>query len=176
MRYPELALLLIIGSSSAASVLAEEHRQHGVHEHGGGQLNIALEKNTLMIELSLPAMNVVGFEHPYNNEQQHKQVTDAVANLRDGLRLFSPSKAANCNLSKVEVETALLDTSGHAEEHADFDASYEFNCSHPAQLKALELSLFQQFPGTQQLEVQLITAEHQTGKELHAENPVIRLD
>ena len=39
-----------------------EHASLGAHEHGVAQLNVALDGNTLEIELESPAMNLVGFE------------------------------------------------------------------------------------------------------------------
>jgi hypothetical protein len=200
MHYSKILLLMLLGSSVALSAYAEEHRQHGAHEHGGGQLNVAVEQNRLMIELSLPAMNVVGFEHAAKNQTEKEQLAQAVTLLKDGASLMAPSTDAGCKLVTATVESALLDDEhGHDEmdsakhdesgaentddhehhhdaaEHADFDVSYEFDCKQAAKLDQLTLSLFKQFPGTKHLETQLITEMRQGGAELTAESNILNL-
>jgi hypothetical protein len=175
MHYCKIPLLMLLGSSVAFSAYAEEHRQHGSHEHGGGQLNVAVEQNRLMIELSLPAMNVVGFEHAVSNQSERDQVAAAANQLKQGMRLFRPSPAAKCELLDVQVESSLFahDENQATEEHADFDVSYEFNCAQAAQLKALSVSLFKIFPATHHLRAQVITDTGQTGGELSADKNVV---
>ncbi len=172
--------------ASATSVLAEEHRQHGAHEHGGGQLNVAVEKNQLMINLSLPAMNVVGFEHAAGNKTERELISRAVQTLKDGITLFSPDSTAQCKQISSNVESALLEDEGtdehehqheheHDGEHADFDVDYEFNCANPAQLTTISLSLFKRFKGTQHLRAQVITPTRQGAAELTASNNILKL-
>lgn len=185
MRKPYAAALLLLTYSAATPIHAEEHRHHEAHEHGGGQLNVVVEQNTLMIDLSLPAMNIVGFEHPANNENERNQISRAADLLRDGTRLFVPTPEAKCALIRSEVESALL---GHLQhnhddaepneeerEHADFDMSYEFNCETPSQLYTMTLSLFEHFPGTHHLRTQVITPSGQTGGELTHEKSILKL-
>jgi hypothetical protein len=190
MRYSNIAATILLSCGAASSALAAEHRQHEAHEHGGGKLDVAIERHTLMIDLSLPAMNVVGFEHPANNDEEHEQLARAVDMLKDGMRLFAPSAAAGCKLVHAELESALVeegdhhdeghhddehDDGEHDHEHADFDVAYEFTCAQSSQLSALTLSLFKLFPGTQHLETQLITPTRQGGAELTADNNVLQL-
>jgi hypothetical protein len=197
MYYSRIAVSILLTYGAASTALAEEHRQHGVHEHGGGQLNVAVEQNLLMIDLSMPAMNVVGFEHPANNNNESDQVRHAVVLLKDGEHLFAPSPAAKCSLVHADVASALLEEGdhndhehehheerkhetdheeeAHAHDHADFDVSYEFNCAEPSQLNKLSLSLFELFPGTDHLDVQAILPTGQFGGSLNAENSVLKL-
>lgn len=184
MRNTKLAALLLLICSAATPVQSEERRHQEAHEHGAGQLNVAVEQNSLMIDLSLPAMNVVGFEHPAHDQEERDQVARAVDLLRDGMGLFAPTPAAKCVLTRVEVESALLgheehpdEAAGHEEEdgHADFDVAYAFNCENPAQLTALTLGLFERFPGTHHLRTQVIAPGVQTGVELTDENRVLEL-
>jgi hypothetical protein len=189
MRYSKIILCLWL-SIASTSIYAEEHRQHGAHEHGSGQLNVAVEDQQLMVELSMPAMNVVGFEHAPDNASEQQQVEKAATLLKDGTLLFAPSPAGACKLVDVVVESALLqqghehkaDNAGHEQEHqheggehADFDVSYEFNCAHPEQLSELTLSLFRSFPATQHLRTQVISKARQSGGEVNAQNHVINL-
>jgi hypothetical protein len=174
MRYSLIALTMLLLWSFEANAASEEHRQLGTHEHGSGQLNVAVEGNSLALDLELPAMNVVGFEHPAGNDQEREQIKQAAELLRDGASLFKPSPAAQCTLSSVQLESVLLDNSMNSEDpaahdgeqHADFDVSYEFQCSEPSRLRAVSFTLFQRLPGLHKLHAQVSTSRGQTGGEL----------
>ena len=88
--YRHLSVALLLSAASFCSVTQaeeHEHRQHGAHVHGLGQLNIALEGDELEFEFSIPAMDIVGFEHPAHDEHDMALLHQAVAVL----------KAANCS-------------------------------------------------------------------------------
>lgn len=68
------ALLFFIGVTGA---VAEETCHHDAHVHGVGKLNVALDGDDLIIELTSPAANIVGFEHTPENEQQSHEVHEA---------------------------------------------------------------------------------------------------
>ena len=70
---------------------------------------------------------------------------------------------------------------GHGDDHADHDhggegvhsdirATYHFECGAPKRLQALDVQLFEHFPGLEKLEVQLLTADKQTAADLTAQN------
>lgn len=58
---------------------------------------------------------------------------------------------------------------GHG--HADIRAHYRFHCDNPSQLDGMTVRLFELFPGTGELEVQLLTPGKQGAAELTAGNP-----
>ncbi|OOZ41005.1 hypothetical protein BOW53_05640 [Solemya pervernicosa gill symbiont] len=190
---------LLIPFSPPLHAEEDVHRHHEAHEHGVGQLNIAVEGRELHLELESPAMNIVGFEHAPRNEQEHHAVEHAVEQLRRAERLFITSAAAGCRLHEAEVESGLMEADdehheahhdeahgdekhdahheeGHGEEaHADFEASYRFACNNPAALSTLTVKLFETFPATEELEVQLLRDRGQTAVELTTANAVINL-
>ena len=175
------ALLWVFNSTAQGS--EHEYREHGAHEHGAAILNIAIESNSLHLELESPAMNIVGFEHaPKNHEQEHA-VKHAVSELRKGNTLFILPAAAQCHLAEVEVESPLLETDQHehkddhkpdkhkeehSERHSEFHAAYVFQCKNINALNEIDVQLFNKFKGTEELRVQLISAKGQTVKELTA--------
>ena len=179
------AILTLMLNTGPVLADEHEHREHGAHEHGVAQLNIAQEGDTLQLELSSPAMNLVGFEHVPRNKQQQAAVKKAVASLQQGEQVFRLSPAAGCRLSKFDVDTSLLEEEHghheehgkeeHEDEHADFDASYVFQCKKPTALQSIEVKLFKLFPGTEELEVQLLTDKGQRALELTPSNPSISL-
>lgn len=183
----KLVLVLAVGYSMGLHGAEHERRGHESHEHGVGQLNVAVEMNSLHIELESPAMNIVGFEHRPRNQQQKDTVHDAVTLLKQGDLLFSTSKDAGCILKESEVVSGLLDKDEehhedegdeahhHQESHADFEASYLFECNKPSALKRLTVKLFAAFPATEELEVQLLTSTRQSALEITSDNPWIDL-
>ena len=78
MRTIRTACLLAAGMACAAlPASAEEHRQLGAHVHGHGRLNIAIEGNTISMELEVPGMDIVGFEHEPSTPEQKAAVAQA---------------------------------------------------------------------------------------------------
>ncbi len=144
------------------------------HVHGAGTLQLVLEGDQLHIELSLPAMNVVGFEHTPKTAEQRDAVMKAVALLQDSSHVIEPPAAAGCTTAPGRVESALLEDQqksdphdhghdhdhdhGHTdgEVHADFDATYRFDCRQPKALSSLEVTLFQHLPRLEKLNVQSV--------------------
>jgi hypothetical protein len=55
--------------------------------------------------------------------------------------------------------------------HSDINAHYHYHCSKPAALNNLDLAgFFKQFPRTEKIRVQFITADQQQGVELSHEH------
>jgi hypothetical protein len=162
-------------------VTAQEHREHGAHVHGVGRLNVAVEGNTLEIELDSPAMNLIGFEHEPHSKAEHAQRDNAIARLGRGEKLFVLPAAAACRLVSAEVTEEgeghehEAEAGHHHEEgeagihHSDINGHYRFHCDNPAQLNAIDVRLFEQFPATHELEVQFIGPRGQGAAELTAD-------
>lgn len=187
---------LVAGLLVTSNGLAEEdlHREHGAHTHGLAQLNIALEGDTLAIELESPAINIVGFEHKPHTPQEHETLDSAMALLHKTDDLFVTDAAANCKAGHVEVHSSLEkgdhehekkhnaeekhhgdDEHGELEEHSDIDASYELSCANPDKLKAIDIKLFERFPTMHKITLQFIGERGQTSVQLDHDAPVFKL-
>ena len=118
-RAAALCVGLALGLPAIAAKHKDEHRHHEAHEHGSGQLNVALDGKKLIIELIVPAMNVVGFEHPPRNDAEHKAIEDARNRFARADSLFTFPAAAGCSSSDVHVTLGQLedDDHGHEKEH-----------------------------------------------------------
>lgn len=196
MRHLLLAvpvLLLPLSYSHAQ----EEHHHHaheeasslGAHEHGAARLNVALDGKRLELELFSPAMNLLGFEHAPANAADEAKIASARSQLEQPQALFGLPAAAGCSLSEQQFAGELLgsahagyqrgDQHDHKQEHkhghddreaaghSDIEAHYQFDCSKPDALQALDLKgLFESFPGTEKIQVQLIGPNGQQGVEL----------
>jgi Protein of unknown function (DUF2796) len=179
--------LYILALLPAGIALADEaeHREHGPHVHGVAELNVALDGNQLWIEFSSPAVNLVGFEHAPQDAEQKAAVRQATETLQDGARVFGTSPDAGCELADAKVTTDIEhpgaehhDDAAHDEDdehageaHSEFQASYRFECVAPDALTQLEVRLFDLFPGTEEVEAQVIGRAAQTAAELTAAAP-----
>ncbi|MES9912819.1 MAG: DUF2796 domain-containing protein [Candidatus Sedimenticola sp. 4PFRAG1] len=159
-----LSISLLLAGSTQLCASEDEHEHHEAHVHGEAQLLIALEGNTLEIEFSSPAMNIVGFEHQPVDEAQLKAVKSAIGTLKQPDLLFSITSAAKCDPMASEVESPLADHSEHdhkEETHSDFTGHYHFQCAEMSRLETIEIELFEQFPGIEVIEAQSISKRGQ---------------
>ncbi len=167
--------------------------QQDAHEHGVALLNIAQDADSLFVEFISPSINIVGFEYQPTSAEDKALVDAAMIDLANGLSLFAPSSAANCELVHAEVESELAEDEhkDHSEDehmhdedekhaegedphmhdegetHSEFHASYEFNCSNPNQLRDFNLTaLFNSYPDIQDLDVQYALDKGQGASEL----------
>jgi hypothetical protein len=83
------------------------HRELGPHEHGRGTLNIAVEGNKISLELEVPGVDIVGFEHEAKSRNDKTTLEKAKQKLSAPLSLFKFPASAGCRVTeaKVEVET-----------------------------------------------------------------------
>lgn len=192
MIFPKIislsALLLLVAPLCFASG-EEEHRQHGSHVHGLGQMNLAIDGTEVYIELENPSANIVGFEHMPSSAEDRHAVQEAVEKLEDGESLFLFTSQADCSLTSAAVSSSLLlhdheddhrdgtqEHADHGEEvHSEFTAEYRFSCTRPEKLKSVETTLFSVFPGIEKIGAQVLTSTRQTGAELTAKNYRIEL-
>ncbi len=111
-------LAIVIGLSLSTVATAEEYRQHSAHVHGHVEFNIAQDGSDLLLEITAPGANVVGFEHAPENAEQEKTLQHAVATLEDSNALFAINSQAQCEIEEVHVEHSL---GGQHEEHEHHD-------------------------------------------------------
>ena len=114
-----LASLIVAGATVAAS--QGEFRQHEAHEHGHGTMDIVLEGEELLVELRVPAVNVVGFEHAPRDEDEHAKVRAALATFEDAASVLVLPEEAQCELEASEAILFRMDD----DEHDDEDAHHE---------------------------------------------------
>lgn len=187
------------GQAQAADSDSSGHREFGVHAHGKGTLNIVLDGQDLLLELLLPAVNVVGFEHHAKSLADKEIVSQAMASVQQVAKLFVPSQNAGCEIENVNVsldgmpaseqgspapEAQPKHSDGHQhsshsisrdDEHADFIGVYEFHCDQPSLLTELEVRAFGVLSTLEELTVQLVTPTIQLVRTLTPEASVLKL-
>jgi hypothetical protein len=153
------------------------HAQHGAHQHGVAQLDIAVESRSISVQFASPLDNLLGFERAPRTEAEKTQAGAAVARLEAGAQLLRVDPAAGCRLAGVELVSAALKL-GPAEaapsraEHADLEARYRFDCTDAARAAWIDVGLFD-FKRLVRLQVQLATPKGQFRRDL--ERPAVRI-
>jgi hypothetical protein len=184
-----VAMLLL-----TAPVRAEDdHRELGAHVHGHGTLNIAIEGNRVAMELEVPGMDIVGFEHAPSTDDQKAAVEKAKARLEKPLGLFSLPAAAGCAVAEahVAVEAEHGDHGGENHKHEEradhdhddgaagahnqFEASYALDCANPSELTTITFGYFALFAGAHDLTVNVVTAKGQSKYEVSRGKPALDL-
>ena len=112
--------ILIFGITVITSnpLLAESTRQLESHEHGVGQLEVAIEGQKIAIDLHAPGADIVGFEYVAESSKDRKAVDTAITILGKPLDLFLISSDAKCSVMQA---AAKLESDDKHDEHDEHD-------------------------------------------------------
>jgi hypothetical protein len=185
-----LAALAAVTLISVSARAEDEHRELGAHEHGHGTLNIAVEDQRVAMELEVPGMDIVGFEHEATTAEQKAALEAAKAELAKPLSLFKLPAAAACSVKEanvaLEAEHEDGDHDAKEEKHADqdedeheghtaFHVTYALDCQKPSALTAITFDYFKAFAGAQNLTVNVVTTKAQSKYEVSRGKPDLDL-
>ena len=149
------------------------------HEHGSASLDIAIDTNTIEMRFESPAVNIVGFEYATDDDQQLLLIQLAKNNLSNFDAVFQLVGDASCQTVESSANWVTKHEEGHEEpsasEHAEFIAEYQLKCKQVNYLTAIDVNLFEFFPGISDLDIQVIYSGGQIKQELGASNTLIRL-
>ena len=175
-----LALFSFIGSSAISVAIA------GPHVHGQGQLSIAMEAEQVQLQLSMPAGDVVGFEHAPTNETERSQILKTETQLKDTAQLFV-FDGTQCQISQVSIDMAGVDSAanglvkdGHSHDHdkksqhTNILADYIFDCSNVNALSGLVVNVFDAFPAITNINAQWISGRGQGASDVSAQARQVR--
>ncbi|MGF1877238.1 DUF2796 domain-containing protein [Photobacterium frigidiphilum] len=128
MTFPSNISALAIAVSTLVSTVAfadDSFRQHDAHIHGVVELNIAQDGNDLLLEITAPGSDIVGFEHAPQTQEQTQSIQQAMLTLKKTSSLFEINSDANCELTDSYVNQSLSkqnDDHDHSN-HDDHDHS-----------------------------------------------------
>lgn len=160
-----LMLATCMGSALAHHTEGQEYQGTLMaHEHGKATLNIALQDNTLEIDLDSPAINILGYEYLPSSVEDQALAVKAKQQLEQPLTLFAIPLAAQCVVQEQQIvspifnnDADLPDLDKEAHHHLDIEANYTFTCSKPEALNQLDLAVFfKTFPNTHKIAIQYI--------------------
>ncbi len=194
--YRMLPAVALVPAFLASSALAanHEHREHDAHAHGHGTLDIVVEGELAMLELRMPGVNVVGFEHAPKEDAEHEAVRRALEPLQDGASVFVLTPEADCVIEHSAAEITAVahdehhddghhDADEHAEheadageeEHSELRATYQFRCGAPERLDRIETHVLEHLHDVEEIEVRAVTLTEQLATELHEGSTVVDL-
>ncbi|MDB2369013.1 DUF2796 domain-containing protein [Octadecabacter sp.] len=116
--------LIVVLTLTTAPVFAQQTRQLDAHEHGVGQLNIALDGAQVAMEFHAPGADIVGFEYAATSAADRATIDDAIDTLEAPLDLFVLTDAAGCTLDDAHVQHeahGATEADAHDDEHDDHD-------------------------------------------------------
>ena len=179
-------------SAMMSVATAEETRQVDKHEHGVGELNIAVEGSAINLEFMIPGADIVGFEYEAKSDSDIALVNTALSKFQDFENIFTLSSSGNCNLVDAEIDINQGDEhedehdhddhgehddhDEHDEEaHNEFVAHYSFNCGNIKEIDRISFPYFTTFPNSGELEVQFVSEIGSTSFEVEGDEPFIDL-
>lgn len=183
---------------TAAPAIAEDARELDAHEHGVGELNIAIDGNTVAMEFHAPGADIVGFEYEASSAEDRAAIDAAVAMLAKPLDLFVLPAAAECSVTQASAALESEeehDEHGHEEHaeseahedhddhghdeakasHTEFHAEYMLTCGNPDALSDIEFAYFDTFENALELEVQIVTGAGAKAFEVERDAPQLDL-
>jgi len=179
------ATLLPLAGAHAAET---EHNEHGAHAHGHGTFNVAIEGNTLAMELMAPGADIGGFEHKAHSDNDKEALAAARKTLSDVAKVVTLPARAGCKLKSASVEVEAEEQSDEhehehdrkkadrdKEDHGEFHAEYQLTCSSPEKLTGMTFVYFDTFKAAEELDVTVIGPKQQLKFEVNRETPKIAL-
>ena len=106
----------------AVPAMAEDTRQLDSHVHGSGELDIAVDGNTVAMELRAPGADIVGFEYEAKSEEARAAIDAGIVTLATPADLFIFPAAAACTVTQA---SAQLETEDDHEDHDHDDHAHE---------------------------------------------------
>lgn len=184
---PLLGFLMIVLALPAATALAQGGE---AHVHGVSTLLIAVEEDGMVLELTAPGDDLVGFEHAPVNQSQRDRVAKAIALLRGSDELFQLPAAAGCTAEEATLLDSLSGPVGEGvdqdhdhkhggeapaktdhhdeptDEHGEFRLRYHYHCRSPEKLNGIDVNLFDLFPHLRAIVVNSVSARGQSSSRL----------
>jgi len=154
------------------------------HVHGIVRLAVAVDAQTLAIDIEAPLDSLLGFEHRPRTAAQRQAADAVLKQMNDAASLFRPDPAAQCTPSKTTIDAEVLQAAAPAaaskdkdknDEHAELAARVEYACKEPGKLATIEVGLFDAFKRIRRIEAQTASAQGQSKQTLSRNSKVLKL-
>ena len=169
-----IILIFFIGS------LMHGYEQH-LHVHGQATGSLVITNSEAILEIKIPAISVLGFEHSPSSAEEHQRLANAISLLtNDDLVVFFQNqgwfkKKSSVTVSLIENSTDLYvnseiihnhdnhDNHDHElhhevikETHAEIILKKHYKFQNPTMINALQTNLFKRLPDLHELNLALI--------------------
>ena len=149
--------------SHSHDIQAGHNAAHGPHVHGQGNLQLVVEGGSVFADLTVPGMDVTGFERAPEDEAGQQAVRDAIALLGNADNVLQLPDAAGCVLAEANAASGL-ERGGNG--HGDFTAAFVFQCRHPDKLDTLRVMLFEHLPQLERVTAEVVSDTGQSQQRL----------
>lgn len=195
-RIFSIVSLVMVFTGLVPSVYAENNGTRlDAHVHGLSELTIALEGESLDLQLTSPAMNIVGFEYKAASKKDIEAVKTAESILSQPEVLFLLSDK-DCKPINIDVDiSGLIEEDNHEQHdhkenddhkdhhdhdkhksHAEIVANYSYSCNDSSKLSSIKVSLFESFPGIETINAMWVMPSKQGSVRLSAKNSTIEFN
>ena len=165
-----IILIFFIGSSMHG------YEQH-LHVHAQATGSLVITNSEAILEIKIPAISVLGFEHSPSSAEEHQRLANAISLLtNDDLVVFFQNqgwfkKKSSVTVSLIENSTDLYVNSeiihhhnhDHVlhhevikETHAEIILKKHYKFQNPTMINALQTNLFKRLPDVHELNLALI--------------------
>jgi len=150
-----LKLCLILILSFLQTALLAKANLHS-HEHGNLKLEIAVEKDTLVLMIDGPADSILGFEHQPKTAKEKKIYYEAQSLWKNKYAsLFIVDEKISCQAVTNEFDLVTEEGSKHAE----IEAKLELKCSKNLMGEKIKIALIKNFKKIERLSVELVGSQ-----------------
>jgi hypothetical protein len=154
-----------------------------VHVHGVSELTVAIEKQSIELEIKYPAIDILGFEHKAktikdieitNNVKRILSRDEELFTFTDGKCLLIDQQL---DMSSVHNMKNIEDEKNKNEEikHHEVITSYYYHCKETPTLLTITVNAFDHFSAIHQINARWLTDEKQGSVILSPVNRVIKL-
>ncbi len=135
---------IVFASKSSKSLSA--------HTHGLVGVDMAVEGSELLVLLTSPSVNIIGFEHKPKNQKQIKKIADAKKNWIENFSdLISFDGIKKCKEKKISWKQEFSGGS-----HSEIKAEMHIDCPFKLAGKKVEIKLKEKYSKIDQIHFQLI--------------------
>jgi hypothetical protein len=159
------------------------HHEAEAHVHGVATLNWILEGPELHIALQSPMMDLLGFEHRPESDDEKQLFAEMIAKLKNMTKVIDliggECELVTANIVNPSQEEMAHEgeksTLSHEASHSEVTAEYAFLCQEPSQLEAMDINLFNTFSGFKVINAQWIADGKQGGIRLNHHQQLIKV-
>ena len=134
------------------------------------EVQIAQKKSELLIKLSAPSSDMVGYEYYPKTLDEKIAFNRAMTILKNPRTFFAVNSEAGCRLSTKDVKHSLDDAKSLPSEKNKFSAEYSYNCSNPSKIKDIKYHWFTSFPSTKKISILASTTKGKKSGEVTAKS------
>jgi hypothetical protein len=159
------------------------HHEVDAHVHGVATLNWVLEGAELHIALQSPMMDLLGFEHKPESDDEKRLLAEMIAKLKNTTKVIDLI-GGECVLATANIVNPFQEQKAHGggtstlsrePSHSEMTAEYAFLCQAPAQFEAMNINLFNTFSGFKFINSQWIADGKQGGTQLNHHQQLIKV-